>query len=222
VSELAILVPVLGRPHRVKQLLESIEAATPEPHRVLFIADAGDDDELAALDDAGAERLVLEPPVNWAQKINAGYGATSEPLLFIAADDLAFHPEWFARARSYFRDGIEIVGTNDICNPRVMTGQHATHMLIRRSYIEEQSGVADEPGKVVHEGYPHEYADDELIQTAMGRGVYAHAFDSIVEHLHPLVDKAPDDETYRLGRSQTKIGKRLFYRRRYLWMNPSP
>lgn len=216
-SDLAILVPVLRRPHRVKPLLESIAAATPGEPRVLFIADADDDDELAALSEVGAEYLKLEPPVSWARKINAGYEATTEPFLFIAADDLAFHPGWFARAMSYMRPGIEIVGTNDICNPRVMCGQHATHMLIRRSYIERQSGVIDEPGKVVHEGYPHEYADDELVQTAMARGVYAHAFDSIVEHLHPLVDKAPDDDTYRLGRSQTRVGKRLFYSRRHLW-----
>jgi hypothetical protein len=40
----------------------------------------------------------------------------------------------------------------------------------------------------------------------MTRGVYAHAFDSIVEHLHPMVGKAEDDDTYRLGRQHTRRG----------------
>jgi hypothetical protein len=115
------------------------------------------------------------------------------------------------------KPGIGIVGTNDLANPRVMCGQHATHMLIRRSYIAKHSGVVDEPRKVIHEQYPHEYADDELIQTAMARGAYAHAFDSLVEHCHPMVGKAPDDETYRLGRSRSRQGRRLFRARRPLW-----
>jgi glycosyltransferase involved in cell wall biosynthesis len=214
---LCILVPVLRRPHRVAPLLESIEAATPEPHHVLFIADEDDTAEITALDKAGAEYLALSPPVNYAAKINAGYRASTESLFFMAADDLDFHAEWFRRAASYLSADIDVVGTNDLCNPRVMCGQHSTHTLVRRSYIESQSGVIDEPDTVLHEGYKHEYCDDEFVQTAQSRGCYAHAFDALVEHLHPLVEKAPDDETYELGRAETNVSRRLFRRRKRLW-----
>jgi glycosyltransferase involved in cell wall biosynthesis len=223
-AELALIVPVLGRPHRVKPLLENIAEATPEPHRVLFIADSNDEVEIAELDTAGAEYITLEPPVNWARKVNMGYRKTTEPFFFAAADDLLFHSDWLPRAMAHMKPGIGIVGTNDLANPRVMCGQHATHMLIRRSYIDEQSGVVDEPRKVVHEQYPHEFADDELIQTAQARGAYAHAFDSLVQHCHPIVGpmagEVPDDDTYRLGRSRTKQGRRLFHSRKHLWTAP--
>jgi glycosyltransferase involved in cell wall biosynthesis len=215
---LAIIVPVLDRPHRVEPLLASITAATPEPHRVLFVADEDDDAELAALKAAKADVLTVGAGVSYAAKINAGYHATTEPVFFMAADDLAFRADWYSRAASYFSDGIHVVGTNDLCNPRVMCGQHSTHTLVKRSYIEGRSGVVDEPNAVLHEGYAHDWVDDEFVQTAMARGVYAHAFDSLVEHLHPLVEKADDDDTYRRGRAHSQQGRRLFRQRRRLWL----
>jgi len=215
-AEVAILVPVLRRPHRVKPLLDSIESATPEPHRVLFIPDENDSQEIEALEQAGAEYFTVPPRTNWAAKLNEGYGRTTEPWLFCGADDLNFHPDWFSRALRWATPDTGVIGTNDLCNPRVMTGIHSTHMLVRRSYI-DANGTVDEEGKLLHEGYAHEYADDELVQTVMARGVYVHAFDAIVEHLHPMVGKAEDDATYRQGRSATARSRRLFAQRRKLW-----
>jgi hypothetical protein len=214
VSEVVVLVPVLGRPHRVVPTLESIAAATTDA-RVLFIPDPDDREEIRELRAVGAEYETCAG--NYARKINIGYCATSEPLVFLAADDLDFKSEWLTRASSYLTRDVDVVGTNDICNPRVMCGQHSTHSLVRRSYVEAFSGVVDEPGKVLHEGYAHEYCDDEFVQTAMARGRYAHAFDAIVEHLHPLTHKAADDATYRKGRAGTRASRRLFQSRRPLW-----
>lgn len=209
-----ILIPVLGRPHRVKPTLDSIRDATAQPYRVLFICNPDDQGEIRAIEAEGGEYLIHDG--NYASKINAGFEATDEEFLFMAADDLKFWPDWFKRAHCCMVPGTDVVGTNDIANPRVMTGQHSTHTLFRRSYIEEH-GTIDEEGKVLHEGYVHEYCDDEFIETAMARGVYAHAFDAIVEHLHPMVDKAPDDATYRLGRRHTRVSRKLFHQRRRLW-----
>jgi hypothetical protein len=216
-AAVAILIPVLGRPHRIIPAIESVSAATPEPHRLLFLASPDDEATITALDAAGADYVVVAAGRgSWACKINDGHRATTEPWIFTGADDLAFHPGWFPRALTWADEKTAVIGTNDIANPRVMTGQHSTHSLFRRTYVDER-GTADQPGLVVHEGYPHEYADDEAVATAMARGVYVHAFDSIVEHLHPMVGKAPDDNTYRLGRVGTRDGKRLFLGRRRLW-----
>jgi hypothetical protein len=213
----AILIPVLGRPHRIKPTIESVSAATPEPHRLLFLASPDDRATIAALEAAGADHLVVaEGRGSWACKINDGYRATTEPWIFTGADDLAFHPDWYPRALAWADEKTAVIGTNDIANPRVMTGQHSTHSLFRRSYVDDR-GTVDGAELIMHEGYPHEYADDEAVATAMARGVYVHAFDSIVEHLHPNVGKAPDDDTYRLGRTGTREGKRLFLTRRRLW-----
>jgi len=216
----AILIPVLGRPHRIVPTIESVAAATSEPHRLLFLASDGDSPTIAALEAAGADHLVVAPGRgSWACKINDGYRATTEPWIFTGADDLAFHPGWFPRALAWADEKTGVIGTNDIANPRVMQGQHSTHSLFRRSYVDEH-GTIDGPG-VMHEGYAHQFTDDEAIQTAMARGVYVHAFDSIVEHLHPMVGKAPDDDTYRLGREGTRDGKRMFLHRKRLWAIPA-
>jgi hypothetical protein len=112
----------------------------------------------------------------------------------------------------------DVVGTNDLGNKRTVRGEHSTHTLVRRSYIDTVGGVIDQPpGVLLNEQYPHSWVDDEFIQTAMARGVYAHAYDSHVEHMHWLWGKGEDDPTYALGAAGHRAGKRLFYARRHLW-----
>lgn len=216
-TSVVIVVPVLDRPHRIRDVMSNVKAATPSRHRLLFVASQGDDDEIAELRAAGADHIVVQAERgSWACKINDGVRASREPWVFTGADDLDFHPGWFERALSWATDSTCVIGTNDICNHRVMTGLHSTHSLFRRDYV-ERFGTIDQPGLVCHEGYGHAYADDEAVLTAKARGVYVHAFDSIVEHLHPLVSKSPDDETYRIGRKASAAGSRLLAQRRKLW-----
>jgi glycosyltransferase involved in cell wall biosynthesis len=212
----AILVPVLGRPHRVRPLLDSIAASTTRPHTVVFVCDSHDSDEIAAISAAerpGVRMLVVDG--NYARKINAAVRATTEPLVFTAADDLHFHPRWLERAAALMSDTVGVVGTNDLCSRRVMAGEHSTHTLVARWYCE--LGTIDGPGKLLHEAYPHEFCDDELVATAMHRGAYAHAHDSIVEHLHPDAGKAPVDDLYAARAGRMRVGRRIFRRRQHLW-----
>ena len=217
-AELVILVPVLHRPHRVRPLLDSVAAATPEPHRVLFICSPDDHAEIAAVDQAGADRLNLDTPPgrgDYARKINAGHRATSEPILFLAADDLAFHPGWWSTARDLL-DRWAVVGTNDLGNRRVMRGEHATHSLVTRDYI-DRFGTIDQPGRVLHEGYWHNFVDDEFIGTARHRGQFTFSRRSVVEHLHPNWHKSERDDTYDRGQARFEVDRRLCNRRRHLW-----
>lgn len=211
---------MLGRPHRVKPLLQSIAVATPSPHRVLFVCTPGDTAVTEAIDSAGAERIDVprQDRGDYARKINAGYLHTTEPLLFLGADDLAFHVDWLERACERLADpAVGVVGTNDLGNPRVMEGKHSTHSLVTRSYADE-FGTIDEPGKVLFEGYPHEFVDDELVGTARRRGAFAFAHDSHVEHLHPHWGKAPTDDLYEAQAVRLAQGRSLFQKRRRLWM----
>lgn len=210
---LAILVPVLRRPHRVAPLLASIAAATPKPYRVLFICDPGDREEQDAIAMAGGE--MISPGGNYASKINAGVRHTTEPLLFLGADDLQFHPGWFEAAACRLTDTIGVVGTNDLCNRRVVNGEHSTHSLVARWYAE--LGTIDKPGDVLCEIYAHEFVDDEFVETAKYRRAYAHAHDSIVEHLHPQVGKAPMDDLYAAQPVRMRQGRRVYRQRRPLW-----
>lgn len=185
---------------------------------MLFLCTLGDTAVIEAIDAVGAEHVDLDPnPVgDYATKINTGYRSTVEPLLFLGADDLAFHPRWFERAFSYMSRRVGVVGTNDLGNARVMRGEHATHSLVSRSYV-EQFGTIDEPGKVLHEGYVHEYVDDELVGTARKRQAWAFAPDSIVEHLHPNWGKAPSDAMYEQEGERMAASRKLYQRRARLW-----
>lgn len=214
-----ILIPVLGRPHRIAPLLASIAAATPEPHRVLFLCSPADYDVHAAIDAGGAERLTVGWEPNrgdYARKINAGYQATDEPFMFLGADDLEFHSGWLAAAVRCVRARTGVVGTQDLSNSRVLRREHSTHSLVVRSYI-DQYGTIDEPGKVLHEGYWHEFVDDELVETAKFRDAWTFAPKSIVEHLHPMAGKAPTDPLYDQQKLRMHRSRPLLIQRRRLW-----
>ena len=212
-AELAVLVPVLGRPHRVQPFLDSLRAATPD-HRVLFICDPDDSPMIAAV--AAADEDWIEVSDNYAAKINAGIEETDEPFIFCGADDLDFHPGWFETARDLLELPVGVVSTNDLCNARNAKGNLATHPLVARWYVEEQ-GTVDEPGKLMHEGYPHEYVDRELTETAQHRGAFAHCPESVVEHLHPMAGKAPMDALYAAQKERMRAGYRIYKARRPLW-----
>ena len=210
--------PVLRRPHRAAPLLRSIARATPFAH-VVFIANPYDVPEHEAI--IAARRNVAELEVtmmcdagNYAHKINAAVRATTESLLFLGADDLEFHPGWFEAAVAYL-DRAGVVGTNDLCNRRVMRGEHATHSLLTRDYANR--GTVDDESVVLHPGYAHEFVDDEFVATARARGEFAFAADAVVEHLHPMVGKAPMDELYAAQGARMVQGRRLFAKRRHLW-----
>lgn len=217
-----ILVPVLDRPHRVEPLIESIAAATTEPHRVLFVASADDQAERDALYDARAEVLVVpRERGSYPCKINDGYRSTTEPYLFLAADDLQFHSGWLSAALAHMTGDVRVVGTNDLYNPRVLAGTHSTHTLVRRSYCHSPGATADAEQTVLCEQYRHSFTDDELIGVARARGVYAHAHDSVVEHLHPFAKKAPRDATYNLGARHVRRDEKVHLRRRAAWTSAS-
>lgn len=232
--ELTILVPVLDRPHRIRPLLESIEETTPGAH-VVFIDDAGDEIEAETLKKTledykpgpffgvgrfGSLRVTaMITSGNYAAKINSAVRYTTEPLLLFAADDLKFHPGWFEAAKAKLTEGIGVVATEDLCNGRVAQGLLATHPLVTRDYCAR--GTVDDPGKVLHEGYRHEYVDREFSETAIFRGAFAYAPDAIVEHLHPMVGKAPMDRLYHGQLRRMRQGRRVYGRRRHMWTSRS-
>ena len=75
----------------------------------------------------------------------------------------------------------------------------ATHSLIRRTYIDDPGGWLDGPGIVLHEGYSHNFVDEELCGLARKRRVFRFAKNSIVEHLHPHWGKAEMDKNISSG-----------------------
>lgn len=214
-SDVAVLVPMLGRAPLVARLRESIVSTCDA--RIVWLVTPSDS-VIATVESLGDDVISVprKPAGDYARKINTGYRATTEPLLMLAAIDVVFRPGWLEAAVAELRPGIGVVGTNDLGSPRVMAGEHATHSLVTREYA-DRFGTIDRPGEILHEGYPHEWVDDELVGTAKKRGAWAFAHGSHVEHLHPNWGKAPTDLLYAQQRQRMRKGANLYVRRRRLW-----
>lgn len=226
-SDLLVVLPVLGRPHRALPLLRSLRDATPEPFAVRVVATAGDKRVVESYRAAGQELgldLVLDTLVpraagDYAHKVNQAYRVSDEPFLFLGADDLDFKPGWWSSARSIMEryPTVGVVGTNDLApTERSRTGEHSTHCVVRRSYVEAHGLITGEDA-ILFEGYHHEYVDDELVGTAKKRGAWAYCFESVVEHLHPHWGKAPTDRLYQQQARRMAKSRALFQQRRRLW-----
>lgn len=211
----AVIVPVVKRSHNAAPFMESLRASTGMA-TVYAIADPDDDEAITAWKAAGAVVITSQfhhSPGSFAEKVNLGYAQTSEPWLFLTGDDVRFHPGWLDHAQAVAGTDVHVVGTNDLGNPRVTSGEHAVHFLVRRSYADEVGASWDGPGVVAHEGYRHWFVDDEIVNAAKARGVWAMALASTVEHLHPNWGKADDDEVYQIGGEHAAKDRRTFQSR---------
>lgn len=220
-ADVTVLIPVLDRPDRVLPLLESLRASETEIQLdPVFLVSPGDTEETLAILNAGVmPRTVPWQPGtgDYAKKINLGFREAETDWVFLGADDLRFHPGWATAAIAAGKaSGCCVVGTNDLGNQRTVKGIASTHSLVWGTYSE--CGTVDGDGDVIlHEGYAHNFVDDEFVQTAMWRGTFAHAPRAIVEHLHPNWRKGTDDETYRKGQKEFVNDRGLYNRRRRLF-----
>ncbi len=211
-DECAVIVPVMKRPQNAAPFMQSLRASTGLA-TVYAICDPDDSETYTAWLEAGAEVLVSDKP-SFACKANLGVSKTTQPWVLPVGDDVRFHPGWLDHAQQTAETlGVDVVATNDLGNPAVLDGTHATHPLIRRSYIETQGASWDGPGVTVHEGYRHNFCDNEWTAVARQRGTFAASLGSIVEHNHHLWNKSADDPVYKRGRAHFDKDRRLFERR---------
>jgi hypothetical protein len=220
VTDVAVLIPTLGRGYHIKPLLDSLYKSTDRA-RPVFILRKGDSAEASIKEYSKGLDIISLPASktgrgDYAKKINAGCWSTNEPLIFMAATDLKFHEGWLEAAERRLDNGIHCVGTNDLGNLAVMKGEHSTHSLMTREYVQTY-GTIDEPGKALHEGYWHEFVDNEFVETAQYRNAWAMALDSHVEHMHPAFGKGGWDDSYAGFRDRVQFGMDLFAERKHLW-----
>ena len=215
-----VIIPALHRPQNVKPLMDSLRASTGLA-KAWWVIEPDDNEQLEAIYATHGYGIIREAGT-FAHKVNFAFrsfdaGATGVPMapwILLVGDDVRFHPGWLDKALEVAnRWDADVVGTNDLLNPRVLRGEHATHMLIRRSYIDEIGASWDGPGIVAHEGYHHWYVDDEIVMAAKLRGRFQSALGSHVQHMHPLNGKTPMDEIYELGMKHSAEDKTLFEQR---------
>ncbi len=210
-----MIVPTIeGRPGNVERLAESLIASTG-------LAD------LTVV--ADAEQVVDNLPVNarvvyfdgtFAEKVNHVWPLTTGDWIMLAGDDVVFHAGWWDHAQfTADTTGADVIGTNDLANSRVMAGEHATHPILRREYVETEGASWD--GELCHEGYRHWFVDDEIVTKAKLAGRFAPSLGSIVEHLHPMVGKSDIDAVYEKGAASKDADAKLFRTRLHKYASAS-
>lgn len=205
----AVIVPALHRPQNVAPLIDSLRASTglAIPY---FVVDEGDQ-VMADTVLANGGRVITKSG-SFAVKANYAVKWTDEPWLLFVGDDVHFHSGWLNAALDIAnRYDKSVIATNDCHNPFVTRGEHATHPLIERRYIDEFGASFDGPGTVAHEGYGHMFIDNEWTFLAKARQAFAAALGSRVEHLHPFYDETiADDEIYAKGRATVEADQQLW------------
>ena len=220
-----ILIPTYGRADRIAAVYANIEENTSAEHRVLFIVEGDDHASIDAVLALGLHPVENQRCRTYAGAINTAYmTASNAPYLFAGADDLRFHSgwDWAALAVMVAAGRVEVVGTNDLLNPYVAQGFHATHYLVVRTYLDRDGGVVDAgSGSFLPENYDHQFTDTEFIGTAKMRARFMPCMDSIVEHLHYLAGKSEHDATYERAYAEIDRDEETYIARRDLWFGIS-
>jgi glycosyltransferase involved in cell wall biosynthesis len=216
-SSVAIFIPTYKRADRLLKVYKNAKNSSPLITNVYFIVEKDDQESINVLKTHRPPYFINARSRNYAGAFNTAYLKTSENFFFIGSDDLDFKPGWLEIALKKMVDPIKVVGTNDLHNPSVLRGMHATHMLIDRDYIKERSGTFDSEDLVLSESYIHNQPDREFVEIAKLRGVFVPCLEAVVEHLHWAYGLSPKDGTYAMQDGTSNHDRRLYHRRRPLW-----
>jgi GT2 family glycosyltransferase len=187
-TEIAIIVPTIGRPERLGGLAAKFRMTSP-PHRMVFVCDRDDQPSITA---ASCFGQVVLTRGGYPQAVNEGIAASAERYILVAADDVKPHPDWFEHATAAMTDRIGLVAPNDLGSSEVMAGEYATFPFVARWYITRHGPLYDQ-------AFRHNGADIDASLRARQRGAFAYAPDAVVEHVHPNYGKADVDDTYLHG-----------------------
>lgn len=208
-----VVVPtVRARLGNLLPLWESLRASTGLARLVPVVDDQDHLSELSKLGVDTSHAVVV--PGRFPVKVNAGYKASTAPWVQVVGDDVRFHPGWLDHQQwiAGLYDG-KVIGSNDLANPRVMRGEHATHWMLSREYVDTVGASWDGPGVVCHEGYKHWFCDDEIVTAAKQRGVFQPALGAVIEHLHPITGLVETDDVYTRNDKYANADMLLFKKR---------
>jgi hypothetical protein len=203
----------------------NILEASHAPLNVFFVVERDDAESVAEagrLFDENIVSVVNTRKQSYAGAVNTAVSALLDlewEYFFLGADDLDFKPGWDTEALRAAQDGALVIGTNDLHNPYVLAGTHATHVLVHRDYVTDPRYAYDPDmaGQVMFEGYDHNFVDTEFVDAAKAAGVFTPCMTSVVEHLHPDWGLSPWDATYAKTRARIHDDHGLFRSREHLW-----
>lgn len=203
---------VAARVDKLERLASTLQASTGLADLWLVV---DDESHAQAAKQAAPWAHIIVEPGTVAHKINVAWQTirveSAAPWMKVVGDDVKFHPGWLDHAQQVARlYEAKVVGSNDLANERVIRGEHATHWMMARDWIEDEGASWDGPGTIAHEGYAHNFVDDEIVKKAQMAGVFQLARGCIVEHMHPMVGKGQPDDVYRIAGESFDADAALF------------
>lgn len=211
-----IYIPTYGRSDKMAGVMANIDQNTPLPHRVVFIVEADDTHSMEKVQNL-SKFVVNHRSRTYAGAMNSAWEELQSDLFFCGADDLDFKPGWLEEALKCMEEsGKRVIGTQDLHNPEVIAGEHATHFLVAGSYIKDFTGTIDQTFPVLYE-YDHNWTDREFILTAKKRDEFKMCTTSVVEHLHFTFGLSQMDATYEKSRKHIVEDQKLYEERRAKW-----
>jgi hypothetical protein len=220
VTTVDVIIPTYGRAGRLRQVVHNIVDTTPPPLTVTLVIESEDLESLRVATSIGppVRTVVNQRTANYAGAINTAVETSEADFWFAGADDLNFHHGWLKHCLAVADDRFWVIGTNDLLNPFVRDGLHATHYLVDRRYTDQIGGVIDgPPGVALFEGYDHQYVDTEFVGAAKARVRFRPCLEAIVEHMHVSVGKNEPDATDERAHRRENEDRAFYMERRRLW-----
>lgn len=203
--DLAIIVPTRGRPASIERLLKAWDKTQSWRDADLWILVDADDPEIGEYRavfkrwrhrvcqpkvELLPEWLPMVPKLNQAAvRLSASYAAVG----FAGDDHLPLTANW-AQKLSQAVSGGGVAYPNDL-----IQGEKLATMAVMHSDIVRGLGWFAPPTLT------HLYVDNAWLAIGKGLGKLTYLDDVVVQHMHPMGETAPWDETYELANSEKNI-----------------
>jgi hypothetical protein len=202
-KDVGIYIRSVGRPQRIEPILENLKKTAPDAE-VIFMAEFNDP--------IVAPNVIRGDFRNPQNAANATYWLNKHPFFHTAPDDWEWQPGWFDACMKVFNNPL-----TSVVSPKIFDGTHSNNngFIVRRSYIQTQSGVVDMPNTVFYP-YVHYYCDTEFLWTSKTRGVWNSCDDAVIYHNQVW------DATHESVNNQNiiEVDKATYNSRRHLFRGP--
>jgi hypothetical protein len=181
---LLVIVPSRSRPDNAQRLLEAIDRTSQAPVDVVFAVDA--DDPLKDQYPAYCTQVVEGGSMVAALNQVAVANAEKYPYIGFLGDDTLPHRFWYGR----------IMWALESKKNSMVYGNDLIHGEGLPTAIFMDSNVIRSLGFMAPPGQKHLYVDNYWKALGDKTGNLIYVNDAVIEHLHPLVSKAENDEVY--------------------------
>ena len=185
-----LIVPSRGRPERAYKMALSAKATSEVPVAVTIVADHDDPalPEYQRQRPSGVSLEVMGERIGYARSLNVMAARLWDDYAILGAfgDDVLFRTPGWDRL---VEDALQ--------TPGIAYGNDLVHAKGHPTAIWMSSVIAKALGYLAIPQSRHLWVDDAWKQLGQDTGTLRYLPDVICEHMHPVVGKAEEDQTYR-------------------------